>query len=134
MNQKQDIRYDNLYAEMLQYVKELHEKNKKRIKTGIVLLFVLPVVLGLVRWLTDSDKTVFLILWVIGMFILAAYLISIEYMDHTIQEKLKTMTDTEEDLGGLLDDYDCIPEKVIRKVERKWKEAKDEEHSEDHLP
>ena len=134
MNQKQYIRYDNLYAEMLQYVKELHEKNKKRIKTGIVLLFVLPVVLGLVRWLTDSDKTVFLILWVIGMFILAAYLISIEYMDHTIQEKLKTMTDTEEDLGGLLDDYDGIPEKVIRKVERKWKEAKDEEHSEDHLP
>lgn len=134
MNQKQYIRYDNLYAEMLQYVKELHEKNKKRIKTGIILLFVLPVVLGLVRWLTDSDKTVFLILWVIGMFILAAYLISIEYMDHTIQEKLKTMTDTEEDLGGLLDDYDGIPEKVIRKVERKWKEAKDEEHSEDHLP
>ena len=134
MNQKQDIRYDNLYAEMLQYVKELHEKNKKRIKTGIILLFVLPVVLGLVRWLTDSDKTVFLILWVIGMFILAAYLISIEYMDHTIQEKLKTMTDTEEDFGGLLDDYDGIPEKVIRKVERKWKEAKDEEHSEDHLP
>ena len=112
MKQKQDIRYDQLYGKMLEYTQQLHEKNKKRIKAGVIVMLLLPVVLGLVRWLTDSDKIIFLFIWVLFMFLLAAYLIGVEYLDHSIQSKLKEMTDTEEDFGGLLDDYQKIPGRI----------------------
>lgn len=42
----------------------LREKNKRRIKISGIVLVILPVVLGFIRWLTDSDKTVFLIIWI----------------------------------------------------------------------
>ena len=112
MKQKQDIRYERLYTEMFEYAKQLHEKNKIRIRAGIIVMLLLPVVLGLIRWLTDSGKIFFLFIWVIFMFLLAAYLIGVEYLDHTIQSKLKEMTDTEEDFGGLLDDYQKLPGRI----------------------
>ena len=119
MKQKQDIRYERLYTEMFEYAKQLHEKNKIRIRAGIIVMLLLPVVLGLIRWLTDSDKIFFLFIWVIFMFLLAAYLIGVEYLDHTIQSKLKEMSDTEEDFGGLLDDYEKVPDKVRKAAKAK---------------
>ena len=87
--QKQNDPYRNLS----EYVREFHEKNRKRLKASGIVLILLPVVLGLIRWLTDSDKIVFLFIWVICMFILAAYLVSVEYIDHRVREKWKEATD-----------------------------------------
>ena len=94
MEQKQDNRYNNLSS----YAKELHENNKKRIKISGIVLLLLPVVLGLIRWMTDSDKTVFLMIWVLCMFVLSVYLVSVEYLDHV--------------LHSLLDGDEIIPDKV----------------------
>lgn len=64
-------------------------KKGKRIKSSGLVLLLLPFVLGLIRWLTDSDKTVFLILWVFCMFLLAVYLVSMEYYDHVLSLREK---------------------------------------------
>lgn len=102
--------YGKLYNEMADYAERFHEKNKKRIRIGIVMLFVLPVALGLIRWLTDSDKIVFLLIWVISMFILSAYLISVEYMDDSIQRKLTELTDREAEFDDLLSERGLLSE------------------------
>ena len=115
MARKQNDHYGNLNA----YVSEFHEKNKKRIRNSGIVLILLPVILGLIRWFTDSDKIVFLFIWVLCMFAIGTYLISVEYMDHRVRQKLEDITGADDDLGGLLDDYDPIPEKVMEAVRTK---------------
>ena len=112
MAQKHDDRYGNLDT----YVREFHDKNKKRLKVSGIVLILLPVVLGLIRWFTGSDKILFLFIWVLCMFIISAYLVSVEYLDHTVQKRMKDIMGNDEDLGGLLDDYDVIPDNVREAV------------------
>jgi len=111
MAQKQYNRYRNLSS----YAHELHEKNKKRVKISGIILVLLPVVLGLIRWLTDSDKTVFLFIWVLCMFAVAAYLVSVEYLDHVLQRKLKELTDGDEEFDSLLDGEELVTRIARRK-------------------
>ena len=102
--------YGKLYNEMSEYAQHLHEKNKKRIRIGLIMLFVLPVALAFIRWITDSDKIAFLLIWVFAMFALAAYLISVEYMDSSIQKKLAEMTDREAEFDDLLSERGMLSE------------------------
>ena len=101
---KKSNKYEKVYSELLEFIINLHERNKKRIKYGIIFLFILPIVLILIRYLTDGDKVVFLIIWVIIMFLLAAYLIGIEYLDEMIKKKLSDITDKEVELDSILED------------------------------
>lgn len=96
-----DNRYEQLYSNMHELAQHLHERNKKRIRYGIVVLFLLPLILGLIRWLTDSDKILFLIIWVLCLFLVAIYLIGVEYLDHTIHKKMDEMTDRETEFDDL---------------------------------
>ena len=100
MNDKQDIRYEMLHENMTDYAHALHKKNNKRIRSGIIVLLLLPIILGTIRWLTNSDKIVFLLIWVLCMFAISAYLVSVEYLDHSIQKKIKEMTEDAEKGGG----------------------------------
>ena len=95
-------KYEELYTELLGRGEMLHESNKRRIRRGLITLVILPFILEFIRWITDSDKVVFLIIWILIMFVLSAYLISIEYLDYSIEETLKDVTDTEADFDGLL--------------------------------
>lgn len=105
-------RKDDLYNTLTSYIDELHEKNKKRVRVSAISLIALPVVLGMVRWLTDSDKTAFLIIWVICMFLLAAYLVSVEYMDRVVYRKFRDLTGDTDDPMDLLEGEIFIPTKV----------------------
>ena len=91
-----DNRYEQLCSNIQDFELQMHERNRKRIKYGIITLFLLPIVLGLIRWLTDSDKLLFLLIWVLCLFLLACYLIGVEYLDHSIQKKTEEMMDMEE--------------------------------------
>ena len=97
-----DRSYEKLYAELLGRAEQLHESNKRRIRRGLILLVILPVILGLIRWITDSDKIVFLIIWVLIMFVLSAYLITVEYMDDSVRKTLEDVTDQEAEFDELI--------------------------------
>ena len=116
MDSKQEKNYSNLIA----YKEELHESNKKRIKSSGILLVLLPVILGLIRWITDSDKFVFLIIWVFCMFLLAAYLVGIEYLDHTVQKKLNEITGSDEEAEALLDNLEIIPSAAKERIRSRF--------------
>ena len=112
MVQKQDTGYRNL----VQYAEELHAKNKRRVKVSGIILIVLPIVLGLVRWMTDSDKTVFLIIWVLCMFLISAFLVGIEYMDHMLYKRIRKITGTEAEYDTLVDGQEAVPARVKEKI------------------
>ena len=97
-------KYEKVYSELLEFVINLHERNKKRIKYGKIFLVILPIILVFIRLFTNGDKVVFLIIWVITMFMAAVYLIGIEYLDESIKKKLSDMTDKEMELDSLLED------------------------------
>ena len=73
----QDNRYEQLYEGLRTRAAHLHERNKSMIKWGSIMLIVLPIILLIVRWLTDSDKMVFMLIWIFCLFALAAFLIGV---------------------------------------------------------
>ena len=119
---KQDLRYEELYNKLLDRGMALHESNKKRIRVGLVLLGLFTVLMILIRLITNSDRVVFMILWVVGMFIISIYLISVEYIDDSIRKTLEDVSDREADFGVLLPDSEQVREKVQTRLQEKHEE------------
>ena len=108
-----DDRYEKLYQEMVSEAAALHKRNKKRIKVSVIIMILLPFILAGIRWLTDSDKMVFLVIWVISMFALAAYMISVAYLDHRVSN---TVTVPEgEGPDSMMDDEEMLEIKTRAK-------------------
>lgn len=83
---------DVLYGKLLMYAEQLHQGNKRRIRHGLISLFVIPFVLLIVMLLTDSSRIVFLLVWIFCMFIVAAFLIFIAYFDNQLQATLNELS------------------------------------------
>lgn len=86
---------DKLYAKLLIFAEELHMGNKRRIRNGFISLAVLPVLLIIIRLLTDSSRVVFLIIWILTMFVAAAFLIFVAYVDRQLQDTLNELSESE---------------------------------------
>ena len=119
---RQDVRYEELYNRLLDRGMALHENNKKRIRAGLVSLAVFTVLMILVRLMTDSDRVVFMILWVVGMFAISIYLISVEYIDDSIRKTLEEVSDREADFGVLLPDTEQMREMVQTRIQERHEE------------
>lgn len=83
---------DVLYGKLLMYAEQLHQGNKRRIRHGLISLFVIPFVLLVIMLLTDSSRIVFLLIWIFCMFIVAAFLIFIAYFDNQLQATLNELS------------------------------------------
>lgn len=97
-----------LYDEkLLPYAEERHRANQRSLRTCIGWLFALPLILLLVQKLTDQSKIGILLVWIVGMFVIAAAVLYIAYSDHELQTYLRSLAefvpDVEEpSLGNLL--------------------------------
>ena len=127
---KQDLRYEELYNKLLDRGMALHEGNKKRIRIGLIFLAVFTVLMILIRLITDSDRVVFMILWVVGMFAISIYLISVEYIDDSIRKTLEDVSEREADFGELLPDSEQMRERVHSHIQERHEEIK--AHYKDH--
>ena len=116
-DQRQDNRYEELYSQLLERGMDLHANNKRRIRVGLIVLLLLPVILGIMRILTGSDKVLFLIIWVFCMFVVCIYLITIEYIDDSVKRTLEDVTDREADFDELFVDGDKIEERIAARRE-----------------
>ncbi len=83
---------DVLYGKLLMYAEQRHQDNKRRIRHGLISLFVIPFVLLVIMLLTDSSRIVFLLIWIFCMFIVAAFLIFIAYFDNQLQATLNELS------------------------------------------
>ena len=115
---KQDRHYEELYNRLLERGETMHRNNKKRIRIGLVILALLPVILIFIRWATDSDRIVFLIIWVLCMFAACIYLVSIEFIDDRLQKTLEEVTEREADMGGLIMGTEQLGEKIVERHEK----------------
>lgn len=133
---KQDRHYEELYNRLRERGEAMHTHNKRRIRIGLIVLALLPAILIFIRWATDSDRVVFLIIWVLCMFAACIYLISIEFIDDRLQKTLEEVTQREADMGGLVMGTGQLGEKIVerheriheRRQERREKRHEDEIH------
>ena len=111
---------------LLPMVEHMHRITQHGLRAGVIGLLLLPVLLAVVRRLTDSSKVAFLIIWIIGMFIISAALIFVAYADHQLKRFLEQakqyvpQTDAELDallpeLGGMAE----APELLRAAIERR---------------
>lgn len=96
----EEERYNKLYIQLLDYVQGFHNASRKKIKKGLRSLLIVPLIFLILLFMTGSSKIVFLLLWIISMFSIGIYLITIEYVDYELQNKLKSLYVCEQGEGG----------------------------------
>lgn len=117
-------KYETIYHELIQQQERIHQKNKKNIQTGIKCVIFVPLFFLALVFLTDSNKVVFLTLWIISMFAISVYLIYIEYMDFQIQELIAKITqnkapETKPLLNSNIDEF----ETSVLDILKQWEES-----------
>ena len=125
-------KYKKAYDMVMDYESRVHQKNQKRISIGLKCILVIPwIFLALLFW-TGSSKVIFLILWIVSMFVLAVYLITVEYMDYNLMEHMAKLNGD----GQEMKNYQLIENEVLEnriqsvlgKIEEESGESKNEEH------
>ena len=82
---------ENLYEMVMDFEKKSHEKNQKRIRIGLRCLYIIPAIFLFLLMVMKSSKIIFLAFWIISLFILAVYLIVVEYMDYNLQNHINKL-------------------------------------------
>lgn len=80
--------YEEIFQKVMDYEQALHEKNLTRIKIELKCIWIVPLIFLILLFLTGSNKVIFLILWIVSLFAISIYLITVEYMDYNLQEKI----------------------------------------------
>lgn len=94
-------KYSQLYQALLQEVLQFHNGNQRRIRKGMLSLLLVPLVFLVLLFLSEGSRVIFLLLWIVSMFGIAAYLIAVEYIDYEMQNKVKRITKKEVELDQL---------------------------------
>ena len=93
----------DIMSQVLAFRDNAHAENVKKLKAGIKCIFTVPACFLILLFLTGSSKIIFLVLWIASLFIIAAYLIHVEYSDYKIQEMVNSIQDAEDNIDGLID-------------------------------
>lgn len=112
------VHEDDVKSRLVAYYAAIHEKNRKRIKTGMICMFVIPVVFLILLFTMQSSKIVYLVLWIASLFILCGYLIAVEYSDYSLQEKLEALGVDEHGVDGSLIGPDVLEKDIQPMKER----------------
>ena len=112
------VHEDDVKSRLVAYYAAIHEKNRKRIKTGMICMFVIPVVFLILLFTMQSSKIVYLVLWIASLFILCGYLIAVEYSDYLLQEKLEALGVDEHGVDGSLIGPDVLEKDIQSMKER----------------
>lgn len=106
-----------IMEKVLEFRDKAHADNVRKIKAGIKCIFTVPACFLILLFFTGSSKIIFLVLWIASLFIIAAYLIHVEYSDYKIQEMVNSLQDSEDSIDSLID-IDSIYTKVTEPKKR----------------
>lgn len=112
------VHEDDVKSRLVAYYAAIHEKNRKRIRTGMICMFVIPVVFLILLFTMQSSKIVYLVLWIVSLFILCGYLIAVEYSDYSLQEKLEALGVDDHGVDGSLIGPDVLENDIQSMKER----------------
>lgn len=94
-----DSRYHQMFDRLVSEVTAIHQANQQRIHKGLWGMVIVLVLYLTLLFVTQGSKVIILLLWIMTMFALAAYLITVEYLNHELKKKLEHITQMELDLG-----------------------------------
>lgn len=83
--------FESSMSQIQKFSEELHRKNQLRIKVGLWCIAIIPMIFLILLFVMNRSNVVFLTLWVISLFIIAGYLVTVAYLDYEMQEKLKEL-------------------------------------------
>lgn len=113
--------YHELYDRLVSEVTALHQANRRRISKGLMGMIIVLFLYLVLLFVTQGEKVIILLLWIITMFALAAYLIAVEYLNHELKKKLQSITQTEHDFFPdsleIVDAVDAIKAEIAEKIE-----------------
>ncbi|MBQ1597173.1 MAG: hypothetical protein II566_02425 [Lachnospiraceae bacterium] len=121
----EEIKYKEKYEKFLAYEKENHEKNQRKIRTGLKVNILLPLVFLIISFATDSSKLIFLILWITSLFGIAFYLIYVEYTDFRMQKLLGTMEEEKALIGDQAVQLEAAVSEQIEITHEKIEDARE---------
>ena len=118
-----DTQYEKKYNELMACLRQMHENNVRRMKMALRSLLIVPTIFLVMLFFTNSSKTIFLVLWIVSMFIIAAILIVIEYQEiaesaagsdpraEAIRESIRSRSPENDDKAGSFeyDNYEEAP-------------------------
>ena len=78
--------YEKLYKDLIEDLEEMHRNNIRRTSAALKSLLIVPTIFLILLFLTNSSKTIFLVLWIASMFIIAFVLIVVEYQDYLLRK------------------------------------------------
>ncbi len=84
-----DNQKEEMYDKFLEVQKQVHIKNQKKIKVGLKVNVLLPLIFLVISFISNRSKLVFLVLWIVSLFGISFYLLYVEYMDFKLQEQLQ---------------------------------------------
>lgn len=94
-----DIDYHQMYSRLVDEVTSIYQANQKRIHKGLWGMIIVLVLYLTLLFVTQGSKVIILLLWIMTMFALAAYLITIEYLNDELKKKLEHITQIEQNFG-----------------------------------
>lgn len=102
-----------MYEKFMDLQQQVHQRNQKKIKVGLKVNILLPLVFLVISFISDRSKLVFLVLWIVSLFGIAFYLLYVEYMDFELQEQLKELGIMEKEAEAQA----LIGEEVIQSID-----------------
>lgn len=101
---KNEQNYETMYNKLTSYESKIHAQNVHRIQVGIRLLWIIPAIFFVLMFITGSSKLIFLVLWIVSLFLMAIYLIYVEYSDYKLQQQMHEVRgeDAPEEVEGLI--------------------------------
>lgn len=93
----------DLYDELVDFQDNLHKQNLKRIHIGLLCILIIPMIFLSLMFITDSNKVIWLILWIVSLFAISAYLIVVEYGDYNLQHRVNSITGNDAEPVPLLE-------------------------------
>ena len=93
----------DIYDELVDFQDNLHRQNLKRIRIGLLCVIIIPMIFLSLMFITDSNKVIWLILWIVSLFAISAYLIVVEYGDYNLQHRVNAITGNDAEPVPLLE-------------------------------
>ena len=93
----------DIYGELVDFQDRLHAQNLKRIHIGLLCVLIIPMIFLSLMFITDSNKVIWLILWILSLFAISSYLIVVEYGDYNLQHRINSITGSDAEPVPLLE-------------------------------
>ena len=92
----ENVQYHQLYDSLLFEAERMHDYITREIRRGLWALVGTTVLFLTLMFLTKGSKVIFLLLWIVIMFTLAALLMVMEYVNYLIKTTIERVTQQEQ--------------------------------------